>query len=249
MRLVVRPDAIGFGSLDQLAGGQPCLTREEALSDPRREEVTAIFDAVVPNDAELMRRSSTPRAMTPSAPPRATGLEGGDSAGPSGPSPREPGGAQEYRRTAPRSRAPPLPTRCARRPRAGRPSAERAQVNRRPTQPPVALRQRNRPRRAPKPSALGQESQCCPCHRSRVIRATPLRCNFQKETLMTSSSTPANASNTVSGITERAHQTVDRMADKATPALERAPPTSRTRSTRWPTARPAASIGPRRTRE
>ena len=39
---------------------------------------------------------------------------------------------------------------------------------------------------------------------------------------MTSSSTPANASNTVSGITERAHQTVDRMADKATPALERA---------------------------
>jgi ElaB/YqjD/DUF883 family membrane-anchored ribosome-binding protein len=39
---------------------------------------------------------------------------------------------------------------------------------------------------------------------------------------MTSSNTLANASSTVSGMTERAHQTVDRMADKATPALERA---------------------------
>lgn len=39
---------------------------------------------------------------------------------------------------------------------------------------------------------------------------------------MTSSSTLASTSNPVSGITERAHQTVDRMADKATPALERA---------------------------
>jgi ElaB/YqjD/DUF883 family membrane-anchored ribosome-binding protein len=39
---------------------------------------------------------------------------------------------------------------------------------------------------------------------------------------MTAANTITNASNTVSGITERAHQTVDRVADKATPALERA---------------------------
>ena len=39
---------------------------------------------------------------------------------------------------------------------------------------------------------------------------------------MTAANTITNASNTVSGITERAHQTVDRVADKATPALKRA---------------------------
>jgi len=50
--------------------------------------------------------------------------------------------------------------------------------------------------------------------------------NHSKETAMTASSTLTNPSATVSNMTERAHQTVDRVADKvvdkAAPALERA---------------------------
>jgi hypothetical protein len=49
-----QPSGVGFG-FDHLGENQPCLTREEALAHPRREEVIAIFDAVIPGDAELHR--------------------------------------------------------------------------------------------------------------------------------------------------------------------------------------------------
>lgn len=72
IRLVVaKPNVIELSFDHQVGYGQPCLTIDEALNDPRRETVTAILDAVVANDAELWRWFQRPdydaqeRCLTP----------------------------------------------------------------------------------------------------------------------------------------------------------------------------------------
>ena len=56
-RLEIAQTATGISAAieDPIGEVQPCLTRDEALAHVRRDEVFAIFDAVVERDAALLR--------------------------------------------------------------------------------------------------------------------------------------------------------------------------------------------------
>jgi hypothetical protein len=59
-RVYHTPRNVGVGLEDGGAEGRPCLSREQALADPRWSDVTAILDVVIPGDGELMRMLEHP---------------------------------------------------------------------------------------------------------------------------------------------------------------------------------------------